>query len=80
MTADDTVTIQLSLMANLKRFAPRENLVTMSAEASVDDLIAHLGVPPDLVQMVFVDGRFAERRLKLAGVRKVLLLPTIGGG
>lgn len=80
MTSQETITVQVSLMSTLKRFAPPDGIVTINKDANVEDLITHLGVDSQLVQMVFIDGSFCDRKHPLAGANKVLLLPTVGGG
>ena len=56
-------------------------LVTLAGEMTLSDLLAHLGVPTDLVHLAIINGRIHhDRAVRLADGDRVALFPPVGGG
>jgi len=56
-------------------------LVTLAGGMTLSDLLAHLGVPADLVHLAIINGRIDhDRTVRLADGDRVALFPPIGGG
>ena len=56
-------------------------LVTLAGGMTLSDLLAHLGVPADLVHLAIVNGRILyDRAARLADGDRVALFPPVGGG
>jgi len=80
MCREDSHTIEVSLMASLQKYGPADGKITVKHNQTVRDLIEILGLRDGMVQMAFVDGRFTDLDSPLDDVKKVLLLPAVGGG
>jgi sulfur carrier protein ThiS len=86
--------IQAKLFATLTRMVPdpvRERypqLVRAGRPVDVDlpeastlaDLVDHLGLPPEKVRVIFVNGRVRPRDHVLAAGDEVGIFPPVGGG
>jgi sulfur-carrier protein len=73
------------LNATLRRYKPGYNAaVGISLEVAPGTTVAQilpiLGVPPQEVTLLFVDGRRRELDFVLQGNERVALFPPIGGG
>jgi sulfur carrier protein ThiS len=73
--------IALKCFATLASFQP-ENAAGLPLEPgeTVAGLIERLGVPPDDVAVIFVNGRHAPCETVLADGDRVGLFPAVGGG
>lgn len=60
------------------RFAEGE--VELPAAAAVADLLAHLGIVPQEVGVLFVNGRSGTLKDRLRAGDRVTVIPMIGGG
>jgi sulfur carrier protein ThiS len=74
----------VTFFADLRRFLPRgadgPQRYTVPKGASVDDLLALIGVAPDAELTIAVDGEQADREAQLhEGVEVMLLSPMEGG-
>jgi molybdopterin synthase sulfur carrier subunit len=55
--------------------------VPLTEEATLSDLLAHLGIQQDLVHLAIVNGRILyDRATRLADGDRVALFPPVGGG
>jgi sulfur carrier protein ThiS len=86
--------IQAKLFATLIRFVPdeiRERYpesaragTPMSIElpegSTLADLVGHLGLPPEKVRVIFVNGRVRQRDHVLVAGDEVGIFPPVGGG
>jgi sulfur carrier protein ThiS len=82
-TASRLVQVSVELYADLRRFAgaAREPLTcSVPAGATVRELIASLGIPPDEPVVVGVDGALGSPETVLAGGEHVALLTPMQGG
>ncbi len=80
MSFDKHITIEVRLLANLKKYSPPEGKVTVERGSTIEDLIEFLGVDHQLVGSVFADGNFTDRQKKLDDIKKISFLPIISGG
>ncbi len=79
------ITVYVKLFATLRRFRPGLGIgeafpVTLPAGATVEQLIAQVGLPAEEVKTVFVNGLFRERGHPLADGDQVGIFPPVGGG
>jgi len=79
MTA--TAAIRLHLYAGLKGLVPDcPEEIPISSGTTVADLLARLGIPPEKIHLVFVDGKKSDLREALQGGERVGVFPPVGGG
>jgi len=79
------ITVDVCLYASLRRHASnmevgRPQSVTVAAGITAGELVGRLGVPLDVVQLVFVNGRSRPLDHVLADGDRVGIFPPIGGG
>jgi sulfur carrier protein ThiS len=86
--------IQAKLFATLIRMVPDEvrerypQLTRAGSPADVElpegstlaDLVDHLGLPPEKVRVIFVNGRVRQRDYILVSGDEVGIFPPVGGG
>ena len=78
--------ITVKLFAMLKRFAPDQQKagkpfsIDIPEGSTIDDLIAHLGIPEREVKVAFVDGRARAGAFRLNPDAEVGVFPPVGGG
>jgi molybdopterin converting factor small subunit len=77
--------IEVRLYAGLRAESVRSSgdvfSVPLAEEATLSDLLAHLGIQPDLVHLAIVNGRIHyDRAARLADGDRVALFPPVGGG
>jgi sulfur carrier protein ThiS len=86
--------IQAKLFATLIRMVPdqvRERYpqsiragspleVELPEASTLADLVAHLGLPPEKVRVIFVNGRIQRREYILVSGDEVGIFPPVGGG
>ena len=61
--------------------AQEPETVLLPDDACISDLIAHLGIDPETVHLVMVDGRIEhDRSSPLHDGSRVALFPPVGGG
>ncbi len=71
-------TVKLYPPLTLNRFSEAE--VSMDREATVAELLLHLGISPDEVGSVYINGHGGTFKQPLADGDQVTFLPLIGGG
>lgn len=75
------ITIDFKLFVSLTPYLPpNANAYPVPEGQSIAWLIAHLGLPEDLVKLIFVNGRRAERSYLLQDGDRVGIFPPVGGG
>ena len=77
--------IEVRLYAGLRAESVRSSgdvfSVPLAEGATLSDLLAHLGIQPDLVHLAIVNGQILhDRAARLADGDRVALFPPIGGG
>jgi sulfur carrier protein ThiS len=79
-----TITVMVTFFADLRRFLPRgtdgPQRYTVSERATVDDLLAMIGIAPDAELTIAVDGEQADREAPLHEGAEVMLLSPMEGG
>ena len=75
-----TERVQLRLVGLLKKYGPEQASIQVEPGQTVSDAILSLGVNPDLVAIVMVNGRQRSKADLLEPGDKVKLLPMVGGG
>ena len=77
--------VEVRLYAGLRAESVRSSgdvfTVPLAEGATLSDLLAHLGIPADLVHLAIVNGRIHhDRAARLADGDRVALFPPVGGG
>lgn len=73
--------VQLEFFASLAAFLPpNADRYPIATGVRVSDVTGALGVPPEKVQLVFVDGARKNAAAVLKGGERVAVFPPIGGG
>jgi sulfur-carrier protein len=77
--------LQIFLNATLRRFIPNYNpyeglFLEVPPGASVSRVISDLGLPPEEVTLILVNGVRREPDFPLQGDERLGLFPPIGGG
>src|SRR5207245_5710113 len=79
-----TITVMVTVFADLRRFLPRgadgPQRYTVPKSATVDDLLAVIGVAPDAELTIALDGEQADREAPLREGAEVMLLSPMEGG
>jgi len=83
-TGAQTITVMVTFFADLRRFLPRGSdgpqRYTVRENATVDDLLALIGVAPDADLTIAVDGEQAARDTSLHEGAEIMLLSPMEGG
>lgn len=75
------ITIDLNLFATLSRhLAARESAFEIKENTSIKELIAIIGVSPDDVKLIFVNGKKEGLDYLIQDKDRVGLFPPVGGG
>jgi sulfur carrier protein ThiS len=73
--------IQVKCYATLARHQPENGeRFSVEPETSVADLAGLLGITPEAVKVVFVNGRHVDQDCVLAEGDRVAFFPAVGGG
>ena len=79
-----TITVMVTFFADLRRFLPRGSdgpqRYTVRERATVEDLLAVIGVPPAADLTIAVDGEQAARDTSLHEGAEIMLLSPMEGG
>ena len=79
-----TITVMVTFFADLRRFLPRGSdgpqRYTVRERATVDDLLALIGVAPDADLTIAVNGEQAARDTSLHEGAEIMLLSPMEGG
>lgn len=73
-------TVQLVLVGLLRDYGPAQSSLPVEPGDTVLDLIRKLGLNPDVVAIVMVNGRQRFKSHHLQPGDRVKLLPMVGGG
>ena len=83
-TEPSTITVMVTFFADLRRFLPRgvdgPQRYMVPKGATVDDLLAVIGVAPDAELTIALDGEQADREAPLREGAEVMLLSPMEGG
>jgi sulfur carrier protein ThiS len=72
--------VQLTLVGMLKKYGPPQSTVTVEPGRTVREEIEDLGLDPDLVAVIMVNGRQRYKSYRLQAGDRVKLVPMVGGG
>lgn len=72
--------VELTLVGLLRSYGPAQSSLPVVPGETVLDLIQELGLDPDLVAIVMVNGRQQFKSHRLQPGDRVKLLPMVGGG
>jgi len=73
-------TVEFVLVGLLRDYGPAQGSHSVKAGQTVLELIRELGLDPDLVAIVMVNGRQRFKSHRLQPGDRVKLLPMVGGG
>lgn len=75
------IKIDLQLFVTLSKYRPENNeLLEIQEGTSVGKLILDLGIPKDLVKLIFVNGKRQKTTCQLKNNDRLGLFPPVGGG
>ena len=75
--------IQVKLFANIRKYLPAVydgECMDVPDDDTVEQLVARLGIPDEMVKVVFVNNRRVERETVLKAGDRVGIFPPIAGG
>jgi len=72
--------VELTLVGLLRKYGPAHASLTVKPGETVVDVIRELGLNPDLVAIVMVNGRQRSKADPLDPGDRVKLVPMVGGG
>ncbi len=75
------IKIDLQLFVTLSKYRPEKNeFLEIQEGTSVGKLILDLGIPKDLVKLIFVNGKRQKTTYQLKNNDRLGLFPPVGGG
>ncbi len=72
--------IYLKLFATLSSYSPDDEYIQVQDDTDINQLIRDLGIPCDLVKLIFVNGVRKDTGYCLEDGDRVGLFPPVGGG
>lgn len=75
------IKIDLKLFVTLSKYSPEDGKdFKILEETRVDKLISDLGIPRDIVKLIFINGKRMDGTYRLKHGDRVGLFPPVGGG
>lgn len=75
------INIDLRLFVTLSGYLPENNeRLEIHEDTTVEKLIMNLGIPDELVKLIFINGKSRDRAYLLKQGDRVGLFPPVGGG
>ena len=75
------IKIDLRLFATISGYLPGKNEChEIDEDTTIAKLIQDLGIPDELVKLIFINGKRQDRSYKLKHEDRVGLFPPVGGG
>lgn len=75
------ITIELKLFVTLSQYLPdNSDCLEIENGTTVEKLILDLGIPNDLVKLIFINGKKQNGSYQLKNNDRVGLFPPVGGG
>jgi len=75
------IQIDLNLFVTLSGYLPEHNeCFEIHEDTTVEKLIQDLGIPDELVKLIFINGKRRDRTYTLKQGDRVGLFPPVGGG
>ena len=78
--AESGAGIRVKVFATLRKLIPAETDVPAAGPMAIRDIIAGLGLPPEKVTVIFLNGRHATEEETAAPGDTLSLFPPVGGG
>jgi molybdopterin synthase sulfur carrier subunit len=81
MVEKKIITIELKLFVTLSKFLPANaDNYKVTEDKTVEDMMVDLGLPSELVKLIFINGKRQDRGYMLKANDRVGLFPPVGGG
>jgi molybdopterin synthase sulfur carrier subunit len=75
------IQIDLKLFVTLAQYLPPgSEAYDIKEGTTVDDLMTDLGIPPDIVKLIFINGKKQDREYCIQHKDRVGMFPPVGGG
>jgi len=75
------IQIDLKLFVTLAKYLPRGSGAHEIKEGTtVEELIKDLGIPPDMVKLIFINGKKQDGNYRIQHKDRVGMFPPVGGG
>lgn len=75
------IKIDLKLFVTLSQYLPKDkDCCEIPEETTVEKLMADLGIPADMVKLIFINGKRQDSTYQLRQDDRVGLFPPVGGG
>lgn len=75
------IKIDLKLFVTLSKYLPKDSeCLEISERTTVETLMLDLGIPGELVKLIFVNGKRQNRKYRIKNNDRVGLFPPVGGG
>ncbi|MBT3175917.1 MAG: MoaD/ThiS family protein [Desulfobacula sp.] len=73
--------IDLKLFVTLSKYQPENSKgLEIAEETTVEKLMKDLGIPSELVKLIFINGKMQKSKYRLKHNDRVGLFPPVGGG
>ena len=75
------IKIDLKLFITLSKYLPEKSeCLAIAEETTVEKLILDIGIPLNLVKLIFINGKRQDINYRLNNNDRVGLFPPVGGG
>ncbi|MCD4718784.1 MAG: MoaD/ThiS family protein [Desulfobacula sp.] len=75
------IKIDLKLFVTLSKYFPKDSeYLEIPEGTSVERLMSDLGIPGELVKLIFINGKRQDSKYRLENNDRVGLFPPVGGG
>ncbi|MDA3791505.1 MAG: MoaD/ThiS family protein [Desulfobacula sp.] len=75
------IKIDLKLFVTLSKYQPEDGeCLEITEGTTVEKLILDVGIPKELVKLIFINGKKQNRSYQLKNNDRVGLFPPVGGG
>jgi sulfur carrier protein ThiS len=75
------IQIELKLFVTLAKYLPGDGQAhEINEGTTVNDLIKEIGIPPDMVKLIFINGKKQEESYTIQHKDRVGIFPPVGGG
>jgi sulfur-carrier protein len=75
------IQIELKLFVTLARYLPvKSEAYDIEEGTTIKDLISDLGIPNDIVKLIFINGKKQDPNYHIRHKDRVGLFPPVGGG
>ena len=81
MVEKKIITIELKLFVTLSKFLPKTaDHYELTEGKTIEDMMIDLGLPSELVKLIFINGKRQDKSYILKANDRVGLFPPVGGG